>query len=215
MSVVPLALATVLVFLVGVVLVARRDFRRQGHLSRMASALAYGLYLVHALMMLYLSSQHVWLLPIDPAVAWTLGALMLGLGGWLFVYGVASCASPARVSGRQVDRLVTTGAYRYSRNPQNVGWVLVSIGVALIGRSGAALALLVPFVLTTHAYLVRIEEAALGANVRGRIPALPSYGSSLPRPVRTAAERRHPIQHVSFTAEPHRLGGRRRGQAFA
>lgn len=161
MSVVPLALATVLVFLVGVPLVVRRDFCRQGHLSRTASALAYGLYLVHALVMLYLSSQHVWLLPIDPVAAWSLGALMLGLGGWLFVYGVASCASPARVSGRQVDRLVTTGAYRYSRNPQDVGWLLVSVGVALIGRSGAAFALLVPFALTTHAYLARIEEPLL------------------------------------------------------
>ena len=178
MSVITLALAIALVFLVGALLVIRRDFHRQGHLSRTASALAYGLYLVHALLMLYLSWQHVWLLPIDPAAAWSLGALMLGLGGWLFVYGVASCASPARVSGRRVDRLVTTGAYRYSRNPQNVGWVLVSIGVALMGRSGAALALLVPFAITIHAYLVRIEEPLLERTFGG---AYRHYRATVPR----------------------------------
>lgn len=55
--------------------------------------------------------------------------------------GIVEFRSLQRVSGRRMDQLITTGIFRWSRNPQNVGWALALFGLAIAGRSGAALLL--------------------------------------------------------------------------
>ena len=65
------------------------------------------------------------------------------------------------MSGVQVDSLITDDIFAWSRNPQNVGWGLVLLGIALVGRSGAALLLTAVFWLATHLYLVGHKEPQL------------------------------------------------------
>ncbi len=55
---------------------------------------------------------------------------------------------------------MTDGVYRYSRNPQNVGWGLVLLGVSLAGRSGAALLLTAVFFVVFRSY-IPVEERHL------------------------------------------------------
>ena len=68
--------------------------------------------------------------------------------------------SMQRVSGQQVDQLITTGIYRWSRHPQNVGWALAMIGIAITGRSGAGLLLAGIFSILFWIY-IPIEERYL------------------------------------------------------
>jgi len=59
--------------------------------------------------------------------------------------------------------IVTTGAYRYSRNPIYLGMVLVHGGLAVGGASWAALATLALSVLVTRTYVIAREERYLEA----------------------------------------------------
>ena len=51
-----------------------------------------------------------------------------------------------------------SGPYRYSRNPQVVGWGLTLLGAALIGRSFEALLLVVAFLLVHRLHLATEER---------------------------------------------------------
>ena len=66
--------------------------------------------------------------------------------------------SLARISGRRRDRLVRTGVYRWTRNPQNVGWGLLLLGVAIYGQSAAGLLLAVEFWIAFRLYVPWEEQ---------------------------------------------------------
>jgi protein-S-isoprenylcysteine O-methyltransferase Ste14 len=65
----------------------------------------------------------------------------------LVTAGIATClagvrrfAGASELTGTANQALTTTGIYRYSRNPQYVGYLAVLAGAALARRSGTALA---------------------------------------------------------------------------
>lgn len=89
-------------------------------------------------------------------VGWCAILLGVGLAGW----GVFSLGSLRRMSGRDTSTLVTSGAYRVSRNPQNLGWGLVLVGLAMAGRSPIGVALAGLFWIGFHVY-VPLEEQYL------------------------------------------------------
>lgn len=78
-------------------------------------------------------------LPIAQAIAWSVGGALLAAGVALCAWGMATMRSFDRISGATNDRLLTAGAYRYSRNPQNAGWAIALFGIAVIGGSLLAL----------------------------------------------------------------------------
>jgi protein-S-isoprenylcysteine O-methyltransferase Ste14 len=59
--------------------------------------------------------------------------------------------------------LVTTGVYRYTRNPMYVGMLLVYLAAALMFRSSAAGILSLPLFLLIDQFVVRKEEEYLSA----------------------------------------------------
>ncbi|GMT46904.1 MAG: hypothetical protein IEMM0007_0470 [bacterium] len=64
-------------------------------------------------------------------------------------------------TGQDVSKLVTSGIYRWSRNPQFIGWVLMLSGISLAGRSGLAFVLTGVFAIVIHLYTTRMEEPYL------------------------------------------------------
>ena len=88
------------------------------------------------------------------------GAVAAGLGIVLFTAGTISFGSYGRMSGIVNGKLVTTGVYRWSRNPQNVGWMMFLLGISILGQSGLAFLLAGLFWVGFVAY-VRKEERQL------------------------------------------------------
>lgn len=135
----------------------RREYK-DGHLSPITSGAVYVAYGLHALAFLAAIRR-----PAPPALPSTIATavgLPLALKGTaLFVSGWRALPV-ADDSGLATGGLVTGGAYRVSRNPQNVGWALLLLGVALVRRSGAGAGLTALFWAAFRAYLP-LEEAFL------------------------------------------------------
>ncbi len=94
------------------------------------------------------SLYSVWLIPIDTTLALIGGLALIGVGVVTLATGMIEFRSLRRSCGQDISQLVTTGIYRWSRNPQFMGCLLYLSGISLMGRSGFA------FVLTGAASLV-------------------------------------------------------------
>ncbi len=117
-----------------------------GHLGLTAVAATWGL----------------WPLPVNSGITFTIGFLLSGIGVLLFVSGIAAFGSFQRMNGRLHNRLVTNGIYRWSRNPQNVGWVLFLLGLSTAGKSGFALLLTAIFWMRLESYFLEEERQLEG-----------------------------------------------------
>ena len=125
-----------------------------------AALLAWSAYTVHTLLVLLAAVLNVWPIPLPPSLAGVIGLVLIVPGLSLYGAGAVAMHSLARMSGRRADQLITSGAYRFSRHPQLVGWALVLLGVALWGRSWLAL-LLPGLYLVGIAWLMPAEERKL------------------------------------------------------
>ncbi len=156
---------------------------RSGQVTVPTVIAAFIAYLGPSVCSLLASWWSVWLLPLRGGLAYPLGGALLLVG--LVGYNAArrEFGSPRRTWGMQADRLITTGPYTYSRNPQLIAWTLVLLGAAIAGRSGAALALAAIYWVGC-VFTIRAEEQALervfGEEYRRYRAAVPRY-MRLPR----------------------------------
>ncbi|NJE04697.1 isoprenylcysteine carboxylmethyltransferase family protein [Thermococcus sp. M36] len=118
-------------------------------------------YILHFVLILWASLKGLWLMPINTTVALVGGFMVIVVGFTIMLLGVLEFRSFKRMSGLNTSKLVTTGIYRYSRNPQNLGLFLIFLGISLRGRSLLALLLTAVFVIGFHAYVVELEEPYL------------------------------------------------------
>lgn len=112
-----------------------------------------------------------WLVPLDagPALAgpprWIAGAAVTLLGVALMAWALRlfrASGTPVQTS-KATNAVVTTGPYRFSRNPIYLGLSLIYIGIALGLGLWWALVLLPLIWITLHVGVVRREEAYLEA----------------------------------------------------
>jgi protein-S-isoprenylcysteine O-methyltransferase Ste14 len=104
--------------------------------------------------------------PIErPPLAITLLGTAIGAVGWLALDGAAmlffSRARTTMMPTRPSSALVTTGPYRFTRNPIYIGMFLGLIGLAVAFDSLWVIVLLVPFYLVIRYGVVAREEAYL------------------------------------------------------
>ena len=94
------------------------------------------------------------------------------IGGALAAIGVliaASARSLMQRAGTNVNpmlpttAIVTTGPFRFSRNPLYIALNLMYVGLALLTNAGWVLALIVPVLLVMHYGVIRREERYLEA----------------------------------------------------
>lgn len=101
-----------------------------------------------------------WPLPIPTWISQTSGMVSLIVGAIVYLTARLQLRSFRQTWALRTNRLLTTGIYRLLRHPQNLGWGLLLVGAALLGRSGVALALTGAYVVTCLIWLP-FEEAFL------------------------------------------------------
>jgi protein-S-isoprenylcysteine O-methyltransferase Ste14 len=140
-----------------------RDFKRQGRILPSTTVFIYSVYPCHLALVVYSARRSLWALPLDIGVTVVIGVVLILVGLWLFLAGAGRFRSFEQVSGTETGGLITSGVYRWSRNPQYVGWGLLLFGVAVLGRSALGLLLAGLFWPGIHLYLISVEEPHLAA----------------------------------------------------
>ncbi|MDD7967787.1 methyltransferase family protein [Actinomycetospora lemnae] len=139
----------------------RREFEAHGQLSTPTVAWMYGTYGVHA------AATAVALRQSRPRgrtagsrLATVAGYGLAAAGTAMFIAGMSRFTGAAQVSGMTDDQLAVGGAYRWSRNPQYVGYVAALGGLAGARRSVPA-AGLAAGAAAAFAWWVPVEERHL------------------------------------------------------
>jgi protein-S-isoprenylcysteine O-methyltransferase Ste14 len=118
-----------------------RDLRTDGRLRPSTTAFMYAGYTAHAA----LTAGALAPRPAGPRLPGgatrPAGVALAGMGSALCVAGMGRFSGAGHVSGTRTGPLVRSGVYRWSRNPQYTGYVVLLTGAALLRRSPAALAL--------------------------------------------------------------------------
>lgn len=157
---VALLVAAVLWAIASVPLLARvrREYRRNVELSETTVWAVWIFYGLLVALVVVAAVAGAWELGLPSALSLVPGVPLLVLGVAIDLAGILSMGSLARMNGTQPDRLITGGAFRYSRNPQNLGVGLAGIGTAVLGDSGLSLALAVAGLVVFRIYLGLEEE---------------------------------------------------------
>ncbi len=132
--------------------------REKGEFARLTAFLIWAIYLSFTALTVCIAWLGVWAMPLPQPAAAIAGAAALVFGVALVAGGMRAFRSVARISGRDHAKLIRQGAYRWTRNPQNVGWGAALVGAALLGRSGLALAFAAVFLLVFRLYLPAEER---------------------------------------------------------
>ena len=154
----------------------RRDYAEQGKLTKLSSFLQVIVFVLHAQLFTcsywdlsliradeYLSVSY-WLINApefsSSFTSLIFGSCLLVTGVLILGLGFKGFESFARVDGQRVDKLISEGIYRFTRNPQIIGYGLIVLSVPFIWNSLLALiAALVYWVGTRK--MVMIEEEHL------------------------------------------------------
>jgi protein-S-isoprenylcysteine O-methyltransferase Ste14 len=169
MQILYLGVVVVVLLAVWCLRAVRQEYRTRQRLLLPTVAAVWIFYTLQGVLTAFAAWESVWQLPLSPASSQPVGAgaLMVGLG--IAVAAVVEFRSLRRMSGTLSNKLVTSGIYRWSRNPQNVGWGVACLGAALLGRSGLALLLTGLFWAMLLIYLPAEEdylERAFGEEYR-------------------------------------------------
>jgi protein-S-isoprenylcysteine O-methyltransferase Ste14 len=136
-------------------LYARREYRKRGRLTALGLLLLCLMLLVPNLVLEYATRYEL------PSTALDYLGVVVGVAGLaLCLIGIFNFDSLAKVLCLEPRSLTRSGFYRWSRNPQYLGWFLFLLGFALNDWSLWCLAALGVVAITLH-LLILIEEEHL------------------------------------------------------
>jgi len=140
---------------------AYKDYKLQNKLPAQTVATIWATYTFFSIFTVFAALHSFWHIPIGTPVANISGAILCIIGSGICLAGLIAFRSFKRMSGIKTYDVIATGIYQWSRNPQNLGWGVVLMGIALLGRSALAYLMAILFFLIIHIYLVKIEEPYL------------------------------------------------------
>ena len=138
----------------------RRELRDLGHLSTPTVVMLYPMYASLTVAVLVAAFGSLWPMPVPRPLATAFGVALVAVSSGLYIVSRAKVKTFRATWGLTFDRLVTTGPYSVSRNPQIVGAIAFLLGVAILGRSSGALVVATLYALIAVLW-IRLEEGAL------------------------------------------------------
>ena len=138
----------------------RRELIEDGRITTPTFLAVFVAYVGHAAVTLLAAWRGAWPLPIPRPFALLAGMLLMVLGALIYLSGRVRFRSFRLTWGLDTSRLVTSGIYRHTRNPQTIGAILLQLGIALLGRSALAMLLVALLWLGSRIWLP-IEERVL------------------------------------------------------
>jgi len=119
----------------------------------------------------------------------SVGLVLMVLGEWWRMWGVATAGTVTRRRSREVEKLVEHGPFGWSRNPLYVGNFVIWIGVITISGVLWFVPIAVALFAIEYYYIVRYEEGVLesifGAEYLAYKSRVPRW---FPRPPTTATD---------------------------
>jgi len=92
---------------------------------------------------------------------WIAGAVLIVIGEWIRLAGVAAAGTVTRRRSRDVQRLVTYGIFRWVRNPLYVGNFLIWMGFVVISAVMWFLPIAILIFAVEYTLIVAYEEGVL------------------------------------------------------
>ena len=102
------------------------------------------------------------LVPAQPTVRhWIVAAVLIAIGEWIRLAGVAAAGTVTRRRSREVQRLVDYGIFAWMRNPLYVGNFLIWMGFVVASGVLWFLPIAIAIFAIEYYYIVRYEEGVL------------------------------------------------------
>ncbi len=139
----------------------KKMYAKKGTYTNKLLALWFSMWAFHHIPLVLASFYNVMGIPVNKNIALISGLILFVIGAIILAWGLIEFRSLSRSIGQDVSKLITTGIYRWSRNPQFVGWFLMLLGISLAGRSGFALMLAGVFAIVIYLYTILLAEPYL------------------------------------------------------
>jgi protein-S-isoprenylcysteine O-methyltransferase Ste14 len=94
-------------------------------------------------------------------IHWIVAAILIAIGEWIRLAGVAAAGTVTRRRSREVQRLVNYGIFGWMRNPLYVGNFLIWMGFVVGSAVLWFLPLAILIFVLEYYYIVRYEEGVL------------------------------------------------------
>ena len=160
--------------------VVRRSYREFGYLKPLPSLLQLAVFLGYfSFPEIFAPPGWAWFWHLNgTAPEWLqiVGLILIAMG-FLIAFGTMAWFGMGRAFGRVVEGLVQSGPYKWSRNPQVVGGLLLPLGTALQSPSLYGLGWLLMYGVIMH-WMILTEEEHLEAQFGEEYRA---YHSKIPR----------------------------------
>ncbi len=156
----------------------RRDYLTHGRLTLPMTALQVLVFLLHAALLELSVHDTDWPKLENTSYPFALGLVCAGIGLGLLLAGFGVFGSVGRVLGRRADQLKQQGIYRWSRNPQAVGYGLLLLAFLIIWPSWQVGVSVLVYAVIAHR-MVLVEEEHLkrthGASYKWYCERTPRY----------------------------------------
>ena len=108
-------------------------------LPRQTVIILWGSYILPSVFTAFAAFHSFWPIPVGKTISIIGGGLLCFIGGAVCLAGIISFNSLKQSNGMETFHVVVTGIYQWTRNPQNLGWGMILLGIGLIGKSGLAI----------------------------------------------------------------------------
>jgi len=135
-----------------------RDYRNRRDASIQTVALVWALTGVHFSLVVVAGAWSTWHFSLLAPLALGGGVALVGVGAAICLGAAYAFRSLKRLNFLDHTRLVTEGVYRWSRNPQFLGWTLVLVGLGLVRGSAMVLFLALLVSVSYRLHLPTEEE---------------------------------------------------------